>query len=165
MSRAPWYLCLGLVLLLPQTAWSQSAQELNQDRIRGYVQNCLEGTGGSEQTDSSQSRQCTLNYHRQCAETGDSSVTAQKKCWTALGDYWSGEIRRRTERIAAVAPTELKRWTTESAQAEEAYRKKRCHLYRTIKAPWAGPAEAKCITYSLIERAVDLEVLEGSMPN
>ncbi len=153
-------------LLLPAFASAQTGAglELDQDRIDQFFRSCLEGTGGDPKSDSSQARKCTNSYYAQCAEGGGYSVTAQKQCWAALETYWDSVAKHRAKRIENIAPANLKRYVTESARAEERYRKERCRFYQYLNAPWTGPAHARCLTDTLIDRAVDLQIIEENMP-
>ncbi len=74
----------------------------------------------------------------------------------ALESYWASVVELRAKRIEGVALANLKRYVTQSGRAEERYRKERCAFYRHLKGPWTAPAEAKCLTDTLIDRAVDL---------
>ncbi len=158
------FLALALMFAPAAAAQTGSALELDQDRIKHFFQNCLEGTGGDQQSDSSQARSCTKSYYSQCAESGGFTATQQRDCWGALESYWSSVVKLRAKRIEGVAPANLKRYVQESGRAEERYRKERCQFYRYLKGPWTGPAEARCLTDTLIDRAVDLQVIQENMP-
>ncbi len=167
MSRHSFLpLLFALALLLPQGLRAQdgSSLEIDQARLEQYMQNCLEGTGGDEVSDSSQARKCTADYYSQCADTGGFTVNMQRQCWGALETYWSAVAAKRAKRIEGVAPAKLKRYVQESGRAEERYRKERCAFYRELQGDWIGPAEAKCLTDTIIDRAVDLQVIESNMP-
>lgn len=157
---------LVCALLLPFGAQAQSgaALEIDQNRIKQFFQNCLEGTGGDQESDSSQARSCTRSYFSQCSEAGGSTANQQRACWGALESYWSSVVALRAKRIEGVAPAKLKRYVQDSARAEERYRKERCQFYRYLQGAWTGPAEAKCLTDTLIDRAVDLQVIQENMP-
>ncbi len=153
-------------LLLPAFASAQTGAglELSQDRIDRFFQSCLEGTGGDPQSDSSQARKCTKDYYAQCAESEGYTADAQHQCWGALESYWDAVGKKRAKRIENIAPADLKRYVVESGRAEERYRKERCRFYDYLKAPWTGPAHAKCLTDTLIDRAVDLQIIEENLP-
>ncbi len=159
-------LLAALLLVAAPVAQAQTgaALETNQDEIRQSIQNCLEGTGGDAVSDSSQARKCSADYYERCADGGGDTAATQRQCWGALESYWASVVAQSAQRIEAAAPAKLKRYVEESGREEERYRKERCRFYQYLEGPWAGPAEARCLTETLIDRAVDLEVIQQNMP-
>jgi len=153
---------LAAMPLLLAAAGSASAQ--SEGRLQAFMDNCLEGTGGDPVSDTNEARKCTHDYYGQCTQAAGETGAAQRQCWGELESYWAGVIAARTQRLEAGAPDAIKRYVGRTAKAAETYAKERCGFYSLLKAPWTGPASARCLTETLIDRAVDLQVMLENSP-
>ena len=88
----------------------------------------------------------------------------QKARFEAIEVGPSGEDDVMGPLISAKQKQRVERYIAESGREEERYRKERCRFYQYLEGPWTGPAEARCLTETLIDRAVDLEVIQQNMP-
>lgn len=158
------FVALSLAASPPALAQTGAGLELGQDQIQQFMQSCLEGTGGDQTSDSSQARKCTQDYYSLCADGGGYTGEAQRQCWGALETYWAAVVQRKGQEIEGAAPANLKRYVADFARAEEAYRKERCKFWEYLSGPWTGPGFARCQVDTLIDRAVDLEVIQQNMP-
>ena len=160
LVKTLWFCLGGLALSSAAAAQSGAGLEMDQNRIQQVMQSCLEGTGGDSTSDSSQARKCTQDYVNDCLEGAGYSGAGQRQCWGAIESYWSAQIETRTQRLEAGAPAAFKRYVRDTAGTAERWTKDRCAFYALLHGAWVGPAQARCLVETMIDRAVDLEVLE-----